>query len=352
MMGCICNAPGYCILRQTMMYTEEFKLCQTNEAWRASDLLGRGIRNYEAVTKVFERHLGVATPAVACEPCEEKSRPKKSTVARFQSTRPVVVNRRQTAALGLRDQYLGQRVFLLGGGPSLKSVNLSLLQRPGVTIAAMNNAATVVRPHIWFGVDPPRNFHETIWRDPSVMKFTLDKYLKDERQVEAWSEEANAYRATGLRINDCPNVYGFDHRHDWDASLFLDDTVPSWGANEAHQDPEGKSKRVSVMLPSLWLLYWLGFRVIYLLGCDFRVGDGSYAFDEKCGRENDTLFQWLDRRFKELLPHARERGLTILNCTEGSALTAFEKISLDSALEATLESWPATIVTRGHYRNP
>jgi hypothetical protein len=331
-MTCPCPSAGYCPVLQTTVYPEQHAQCQQSPQWLAKEKAARGIRTE------------------TCQPCEagaKKPKPAPSRLPPISDATPVVSNRLGRAALSLRGQFAGQRAFLVGGGPSLNTVDITRLARPGVTVAAMNNVATMIRPQLWFCVDMPRNFHETIWRDPGVMKFTFDKHLKRDCSVDAYN--GSEFVASGLRAKECPNVWGFNHRHGWDAAHFLDDTVPTWGVNGAHEDPDGKNKQCSVMLPAMWLLYWLGFRVVYLLGCDFTY-QPTYAFDEKCDPGNANLFPWLDRRFTELKPHFREHGFTVLNCTEGSALTAFERISLDAALEAVLENWPETVATKGHYR--
>jgi len=342
-MTCVCPSAGYCPVLRTTVYPEDHARCQSDEAWRRNRMKELGIR---VPVKTPSVPFGVAEGCGPCEAAAKTAKPPKPQP--ISDPKPVVSNRRGRAALGLRDQFYGQRVFLFGGGPSLRSVDLSRFQRPGIVTAAMNNVATLFRPNLWFCVDQPRNFAETIWRDPAVMKFTFDKHLKDNRPVETWN--GKEWVKTGLLAKDCPNTFGFNHTKGWNAETFLTDDLPTWGVNSAEMDPDGKSKNESVMLPTLWLLYWLGFRVVYLLGCDFHRGDGHYAFDERCAPSNDTLFAWLDRRFSELRPHFRQHGFTVLNCTEGSHLTAFDRISVDHAIEATLETWPETVVTKGQYR--
>lgn len=352
-MSCICSSAGYCPYLRTQVSQEQYAQCQTAPGWLESQLTQRGIRH--RVPASIERSARVS-PAETCEPCEAAAKVKKPKPAPKlppidpASIGPVVSNREGRAATSLRDQYAGQRVFLLGGGQSLRGVDLTALQRPGITIAAMNNVATMIRPDIWFSVDQPRNFHETIWRDSGVMKFTFDKHLKS-CSVDSW--DGSQFVHSGLRAKDCPNVWGFAHRHGWDAESFLTDHVPTWGVNGPEEDPEKVSRHQSVMLPSLWLLYWLGFRTVYLLGCDFAIPpDWKYAFDERMAPGNDTLLPWLNRRLTEVAPHFAAMGFTVLNCTEGSQLTAFERLPLSAAMEACLEGWPETIVTRGQYRGP
>lgn len=342
-MACSCHTAGYCPILRTQVSVEQHAQCQTDAAWQSEEMKRRGIR---AVPQPI-------TAPQTCLPCEAAAKPKPKPVSTLPpidpaSIGPVVCNASGRAATSLRDQFAGGKVFLIGGGQSLKSVDLTALQRPGIITAAMNNVATMFRPNLWFCVDQPRNFHETIWRDPGVMKFTFDKHLKS-CTVDAW--DGSAFVNSGLRAKDCPNVWGFAHRHGWDANTFLTDHVPTWGVNGPDEDPEKITRHCTVMLPSLWLLYWLGFRTVYLLGCDFTIPtDRKYAFNEQMATGNETLLPWLNRRFTEVAPHFREMGFTVLNCTEGSALTAFERLPLSAAVDACLEGWPNEVVTKGHYR--
>ena len=45
--------------------------------------------------------------------------------------------------------------------------DLGQFERRGILAMAVNNAAAVVRPHLWTMVDDPGNFCDGIWRDPA-----------------------------------------------------------------------------------------------------------------------------------------------------------------------------------------
>ena len=125
-----------------------------------------------------------------------------------------------------------------------------------------------------------------------------------------------------------------------------------WGSNATENDPDGKSWHKSVLLVTFWMLKWLGFSKINLVGCDFNMPpDKPYAFDEKGrGDTNNELFRWLDRRFTELAPHLPDAGVEIVNCTVGGKLTAFRRESLEAAVNQAVAGWPDKVVTAGHYR--
>lgn len=268
---------------------------------------------------------------------------------------PTFVNFRGDEARSLNGMYRGVGCVLVCGGPSVAEMDLSAIAQRGILTAAVNQiAATHIRPHVWITCDPPRNFHASIWKDPAIIKFCKEKYLSDRWQE--WNRE-NKLAWSGHKVKSLPNVWGYHHVHGWNASTFLTQPWPTWGTANKEEDPEGRENK-SVMLIALRLLYDLGVRRLYLLGCDFEMKeDRQYAFDEahvKSGRVsgNNNLFGWLDRRFRELQPHFREHGYEVWNCTVGGKLKAFPRMSLAEAVmrELALSEFPKELKTRGHYR--
>src|SRR5688572_6436907 len=90
--------------------------------------------------------------------------------------------------LDLEGLYHGASTFLCLAGPSLATLDLSLLDKRGIVISSLNNvAATNVRPHLWFTADHPKQFCDIIWKDPAIMKFVpddnIDKsfYIRDDK---------------------------------------------------------------------------------------------------------------------------------------------------------------------------
>lgn len=261
----------------------------------------------------------------------------------------------------LKGAYEGQKCFLVGGGPSLNRIDLTLLQQRGIVIAAMNNiAATHVRPHLWFCCDPTAQFSEVIWKDPAILKLTKIKYLTDEKQgkgrVRRWDASRLEHVADGPLPRTCPNTFGYLHTKGWNPATFLDDPLPSWGVNSADMDPDKKGRFESVLLVALWLLYWFGFRTVYLLGVDFKMKpDAPYAFEQRydSGRisGNNGLYAWLNRRLTEARPHFEQRGYQVLNANPASKLTAFDKISFEEAVNRAVADFPKTAYVAGHYKS-
>jgi hypothetical protein len=252
----------------------------------------------------------------------------------------------------LGDMYRGRAAFLLCGGPSLLSHDLARLRERGVLTCAVNNAAAVFRPHLWIMVDEPANFCDGVWRDPAILKFVpLPQILKpiyrrDEAERLVPSAEAAA---------DMPAVFGFRVNEDFVAERWLYESSVNWGNNGARVDACGNRGSRSVMYAALRLLFVLGVRRLYLLGCDFRMQEGAanYAFPQDRSpasvRGNNYTYRVLNARLEQLRPYFEHEGYQVFNCTPGSGLTAFPFLPFDQAVAEATATFPVTMNTAGMY---
>ena len=102
------------------------------------------------------------------------------------------------------------------------------------------------------------------------------------------------------------------------------------------------------------LLHHLGFRTVYLLGCDFRMAaDHKSAFDETreaaAIKHNNVLYDSLIRRFEALLPHFEKHRFRVVNCSPGSGLGVFERMTYEDAVAAASAECSKPINTQGWY---
>jgi len=229
--------------------------------------------------------------------------------------------------------YAGHSAFLVGCGPSLKSVDTTKLQVPGVLIAAMNNAPKTIRPHLWIGLDSPCQFLRSIWLDPTILKFT--PAVNADRKVF----DSDAWKLMATTIEKCPGVFFFMRNNIFKAADFLVEDSFCWGGT-----PEGGFPGRSVLLPALKLLYILGIKTVYLLGTDFKMSPGRpYHFaqtrDQHTADRNNQMYTLVNTRLTALRPYFDKVGFTVYNCTEGSSLTAFPRMSYDEAVAQALQEW-------------
>lgn len=230
------------------------------------------------------------------------------------------------ASINLEDQYKGASIFVICNGPSFAELDHSLLKQPGIITYGMNNGAKTFRPNFWTCVDSPSRFLRSIWQDPSITKIVpsglLNKRLFD----------SSTWKLTDERAINSPNVIGFKRNEKFKAERFMTEETFNWGNHKSN----GGCR--SVMLPIFRICYLLGFRKVYLLGCDFNMSENNtYHFDEQrkkgavnCNRK--TYGRLESEYFPALKPLFEERGFKVYNCNPDSGLTCFEHVPYEKAI--------------------
>jgi len=252
----------------------------------------------------------------------------------------------------LENVYRGCPAFLLCGGPSLITHDLQLLQQRGILTCAVNNAAAIFRPHLWVCVDSPGNFCDTIWRDPGIIKIAPSKHLRTRLTVRDASGTLQASQDTA---GEMPAVFGFERNDTFVADRWLYEETFNWGNAERHVDAYGNRGSRSVMYAALRLLFYLGVRELYLLGCDFHMerGKSNYAFPQRRSdssiRSNNRTYQVFNDRLRHLLPYFEKEGYRVVNCTPNSGLTVFPTMPFEAAVAQARSRLPSEIVTEGMY---
>lgn len=254
-------------------------------------------------------------------------------------------------SVSLAGFYKGRSAFLVLSGPSLNQVDLTQLSRRGIVTMGVNNSWSVHRPTLWTGVDDPGRFIDVGWKDPGILKFVPVCHWGRKLRIQA---SDGSMRDSVFRVAQMPSVLFYRRVNHFDHQRFLTaDSVP-WGNEAQHADSLGIKGKRSVMLAALRLLHHLGFRTVYLVGCDFRMADDrKYAFSETreaaAIRHNNALYDALSRRFEALLPHFQRHKFRVVNCSPGSELGVFERMGFDEAVAAASAECSKPITTQGWY---
>lgn len=211
-------------------------------------------------------------------------------------------------------------VFLVLNGPSFDEGQRSLLaNRPGIVTFAVNNGGHAFRPDLWTCVDAPTRFMPSIWDDGRILKFVpMAHFEKD--------------RGGGRRVADAPNTVGYRRNDAFDPDGWLWEGTINWGNHKSR----GGGR--SVMLVALRIAFLLGFRRVYLVGCDFRMDeDAKYWFPEDrtaaAIRNNRKSYRRMTEYFEELLPRLKAAGLEVWNCNPESGLRVFPFADLETAVK-------------------
>jgi hypothetical protein len=93
----------------------------------------------------------------------------------------------------------------------------------------------------------------------------------------------------------------------------------------------------SVMLIAMKMLYYLGIRKVFLLGCDFNMSaDSTYHFKQErhasSVRGNNSTYEELCHRFEQLKPIFDKLGYQVFNCNADSNLKVFPFVSFEDAI--------------------
>ncbi len=280
---------------------------------------------------------------------------KSRYIKPYKDEMPLFYNVEGTG-LFLKNHFKNTSIFFLGCGPSLLDYDLkSLSQRGLITFGVNGMAAKNYRPNLWTSVDTPFSFHEVIWRDPAIMKFVSGgwsghKFITEKR---GYSE---------LVVKQCPNIILYDKNDFFEPDKFFTESTISWGCAENVKDILGITGGRSVMLVAFKIMAYLGFKRIYLLGCDFNMeydsekkGKGkTYAFNQYKNQHacdtNNTGFKRITKRLKALLPKLKQQKIKIYNCYEKSNLKLFPYKSFDDCKKDALKNFPAKISTKGLYQ--
>jgi len=187
-------------------------------------------------------------------------------------------------------------LFLLGGAKELQKC-VYMLRDSRVVTLAMNNAGTVVRPHLWIGADGAEYYSASILHDPAIMKFM--RIIRMDTVTQR-----------GIPVRECPNMHFYkeDPEMIYNGVFVPRETMIFWK---------------NVFVVALQLAWRLGFSRVYCVGCGFKAADG-YAFKSRHVDEyekyNQNTYDAVLRQLQHLLPHAKAAGLDVVSCTPDSRL--------------------------------
>ena len=246
--------------------------------------------------------------------------------------------------MDLIDLYCGGPVFLICNGPSFSPEQQLCLKRPGIVTLGLNNGAHVFRPSLWVAVDAPHRFMRSVWTDATIMKFVPMEHL------EAPIPRDGADKTNGCAIvRQCSNVVGFRRNSEFRPHAWLSEE----SINLGNSDAVGGVR--SVMLPAIRICYLLGFRDIYLVGCDFAMDrQHKYWFPEERSEAaiagNNAAYAALQEYFLRLLSTFKAAQLRVWNTNPKSKLEVFPCADLDSVVRACCSDTSGS--TAGMYNSP
>lgn len=266
---------------------------------------------------------------------------------------PQVVQNRFGGDAGVENLYLGGQVFLILGGPSLNELNLEVLGQRGIVTMALNNVGAWIRPNLWTCGDGTNKFHDAIWRDPGIVKFTPLPRMDNGLRART---PAGNLSGVALTASECPGVFALRRNTFFDPAVWLWEPTANWGNGKKDAKKNGRPAVLSTMLQALRLCFYLGFRTVYLLGCDFTMGPNyRYAFPERQSQGsvdgNNDSYSALSKLLAMLRPEFDRAGFAVLNCNPNSGLKVFDHLPFNQAVELACDSIEQQPDTVGWYEN-
>lgn len=230
-------------------------------------------------------------------------------------------------AMDLDDLHLGSSIFLMGGSPSLRKEDREILYggTRGVTKLAINNAAVVYKPDMWVCGDRPECYSHYILKDPSILKFV--NYGKRDMTID------------GKKWKYFPNTLFYSCRE----GFSLDDILIRGRDYAWHKN---------TWWVAVQLMWRLGFRTVYMLGCDFHISkEEQYAWETTL-RDNEVnsnkrLYNEIAMNMNRMRDKFLEAGFNMVNCSKDSALKeAYGYTPLIDAYRAAAAGIPLSADTK------
>lgn len=220
--------------------------------------------------------------------------------------------------------------FLVGGGPSLASMDTDRLKDRGVCSLGINNVAGAVPVRAQTFGDPQVKFHHGLFFDPAMMVFVPTGKLMYGLRAKL---PDGTFRGLDVQVWQCPNVWGYARSTTFDASTFLTCEHGHWGQSAKAVAPElGGRRRITTMLLGLRLMHYLGCPRVYLIGVDFySPRNGAYLFPEVTNPGNRG-YDKITAMLEEAKPYMDAADFKVYNCNPASHCEVFDHVPFGLAL--------------------
>jgi len=189
-------------------------------------------------------------------------------------------------AISLENSFSGPfptACWIMGGGPSLRTLPIQEIARTPVPKFAVNLAGSgLLRPTFWTSYDPTERFHRSVYLDPGITKF-----VHECRSMDLVPE-------TTCKVCECPAVCFFERNRDRGYQDFpsRDGGITDW------QDS---------LIQAIDISYRLGFRELYLAGCEMFIPPSMELLE--LAESRNVAYQPLEL-LGDFLKRCRTAGLT------------------------------------------
>ena len=195
------------------------------------------------------------------------------------------------------NKYAGEEAVLCGTGPSLWNIDPSLVRNTGRLVFGLNNSFELLDLDFWMGFDAPDQFDPKLWSQDNIKLYAWNHRI-EAHQLKA--KNIFFYKAYGLEV---------------DSSKKFDEEIVVAGPY-INFIFEGYTFSMA-----LHMLHWLGFKRVFLVGCDFggtsKLSQMSTSYTEK-GQQHH-----LKGALGFLEEAHRQSPIEFVSCTPDSPINLF-----------------------------
>lgn len=219
---------------------------------------------------------------------------------------------------GLKDKHKGERCFIGGTGSSIKNMDLSFLKDE--TVIGVNNFYYTGVACKYYCVEARVRYEEN-YRALEALDTMLCITGHAKGEYEQLIDQ-------GLKIKE-PVIF------DWDYVEYKEGNHPDVLKLNCFSTDLSEQVYVfgMVITVALQLAYYMGFKEVYLIGCDCDYGKENIYFDERITVKTVVDEDYRNFWFKcyELCKRTFEKdNRRIFNATAGGGLEVFERVEYSS----------------------
>ncbi len=251
-----------------------------------------------------------------------------------------------------KDKYSGKRCFVIGNGPSLLEQDLTLLE----------NEYVFTVNQITRNPDYPKiksNFH--FYADPVFFKLNKD----NDADMDVFAEMKKINTADNKPIVFFPQTgYAFSKEFELEKELNMHYYAIGLTLHKGMIENIDFAKFVpgfhTVIQYAVYLAMYMGFKEIYLLGCDctsivtaintrlnaeegalyaYEVSDNERkridAKNKKISMESESLSNFeVFQKYRYLNDYAVKNGIRLINCTKGGVLDSLPRMRYEDVIKS------------------
>jgi hypothetical protein len=213
--------------------------------------------------------------------------------------------------------------WIIGGGPSLQAMPCTEIARTPIPRFGVNlSGAGLLRPTIWTSYDPTARFHRSIYLDGSILKLVSARRAMD------------LVPDSTFKVCESPNLLFFERI----ASRGFHDFPPTFEACgfEGGSGAPGVVDWQDSLVQAIELAWWLGFRELFLIGCEMHVHPESAHI--RLAREQGVEYQ-SGELLKGFYERCSERGLTRSTLEQSAASRPYHFDETKSLAAAIQTDW-------------